>query len=191
MTLFEYLSVGVSIVLSLSAAQLLINIRAVLHPAERYWVHALWVIHLLVIHVMFWWNFWAYREVESWNLAFFALALASPGLLFVCSNALVLAQRSNKMSWEEHFFSVRKSFFVMRGVIALIAQLRRWLLLGLPILEPRGLPALVMIAVCVIGFFSTSRRVHAALVLVGLADIVFGIGYFRFQSGALTLGPSQ
>jgi len=36
LTLFEYLSVAVSIVLSLSAAQILVNLRAVFDPARRY-----------------------------------------------------------------------------------------------------------------------------------------------------------
>ena len=115
MTLFEYLSVAISIVLALSAAQLLGNIREVFDPARRYWVHALWAFHMLLLHILLWWGFWAYRDVESWNLASFTLVLVNPGILLVLSNALVPTHLRDGMSWEEHFTSVRKMFFVMRG----------------------------------------------------------------------------
>ena len=107
MTLFEYLSVAVSIVLSLSAAQILVNLRAVFDPASRYWVHTLWVVIVLFVHLLFWWGFWAYRVVESWNLATFALVLLNPGILFVASTTLVLNASKLDRSWEQHFFDIR------------------------------------------------------------------------------------
>ncbi len=189
MTLFEYLSVAVSIVLALSAAQLLGNVREVFDPARRYWVHALWVVHMLLIHVLLWWGFWAYRDVESWNLAFFGLVLLNSALIFVCSNTLVLSHRSDGASWEQHFFSVRKWFFVVRGLISVVATLRSWLLLGIPILDPARLVALLVLIVCVVGILSASRRVHGALALIGSIGIVLGTVYLWFQPGVL--GPSQ
>ncbi len=188
-TLFEYISVAISIVLALSAAQLLGNLREVFDPARRYWVHALWVIHVLLVHILLWWGFWAYRDVESWNLAFFALVLVNPGLLFVCSNALVLSQRGNGTSWEQHFFSVRKWFFVARGLIGMVSTLRSWLLLDIPILDPGRLPSLLMLIVCVVGVLSASRRVHGALVLISLVGVILGTVFLRFQPG--WLAPSQ
>ena len=189
MTLFEYLSVAVSIVLSLSAAQILANLRAVLHPPRRYWVHTLWVVHMLLIHVVLWWGFWAYRDVESWNLGYFGLVLLNPALLFVCSNALVVSQSSDETSWEEHFFSVRKSFFVVRGLIAVIPTLRSWLLLDTPIFIPARLPGLLMLIVCVVGVLTANRRVHGALALIGLVGVILGTVILRFQPGWLTPSP--
>ena len=181
MTLFEYLSVAISVVLSLSAAQLLANLRAVFDPQRRYWVHALWVVLMLFIHVIYWWGFWAYRDVESWNLASFCLVLLNPGLLFVCSNALVLSQGSDQPSWEQHFFSVRRWFFVVLGLISAIAMLRNRILLGLPI----ALPPLLLVGVCVVGALSTNKRVHAALALTGFAILVLGTGYAFFEPGVI------
>ena len=117
MTLFEYLSVAISIVLSLSAAQILVNLRAVLDPARRYWVQILWVVILLYVHLLLWWGFWAYRDVESWNLAMFSLVLLNPGLLFVSSTTLVVDASKSDRNWEQHFFDVRRSFFVTFGFV--------------------------------------------------------------------------
>ena len=189
MTLFEFLSVAISIVLALSAAQLLGNLREVFAAPRRYWVHALWVVHLLLVHVIAWWGLWAYRDLESWNLGLFALFLLIPGLIFVCSNALVLPRQGDVTSWEQHFFSVRKWFFAARGLIGVVSGLRSWFLLGIPLLDPWRLPSLLMLMLCVVGFLSTSRRVHGVLVVIGVIRLIFGTGYLWFQPGVL--GPSQ
>ena len=189
MTLFEFLSVAISIVLALSAAQLLGSLREVFDPPRRYWVHALWVVHLLLVHVIAWWGLWAYRDLESWNLGLFALFLVIPGLIFVCSNTLVAPRHGNATSWEQHFFSVRKWFFVARGLIGVVSALRSWLLLGIPMLDLWRLPSLLMLILCVVGFTSTSRRVHGVIVVIGMIRLILGTGYLWFQPGVL--GPSQ
>ena len=189
MTLFEFLSVAISIVLALSAAQLLGNLREVFDPARRYWVHALWVVHLLLVHVVGWWGLWAYRDLESWNLGLFALFLVIPGLIFVCSNTLVASRHGDMTSWEQHFFSVRKWFFVARGLIGVVSALRSWLLLGIPMLDLWRLPSLLMLILCAVGFTSTSRRVHGVIVVIGMIRLILGTGYLWFQPGVL--GPSQ
>ena len=93
MTLFEYISVAFSVVLSLSAAQILSNIRSVLDRDRRDWVHGLWMAHILILHVIVWWSGWALRDV-SWNLASFSLALSAPALLYLTANALVPSDQS-------------------------------------------------------------------------------------------------
>src|SRR5688572_4060142 len=135
MTLFEYLSVAVSIVLSLSAAQILANLRAVFHPQRRYWVHTLWVALLLYFHFSIWWRFWSFRDFDSWNLGVFGLALLGPGLLFVCSNTLVPSQQSDETSWQQHFFSVRAWFFVVLGFVFVIGRVLFSLLLRVSFLD--------------------------------------------------------
>ena len=187
MTFFEYLSVAVSIVLSLSAAQLLTSMRVVFRRDQRYWVHALWFVHILIVHILVWWASWAYREVETWNLALFTLLLVNPGILFVCSNALV--QRDEPTSWEQHFFAVRRSFFLMRGLITIVTNLRVWLFLGLPILDARGVLSLLVLIICAVGIFSEDKRVHGTLAVIGLAQVL-GVGYLWSQPGVLTLDTS-
>lgn len=184
MTLFEYLSVAISIVLSLSAAQTLVNIRNVLDPARRYWVQALWVVLLLYTHLLLWWGFWAYRDVGNWNLAMFSLALLNPGLLFVASTTLVVDGSKKESGWEQHFFDVRRSFFVIFGLIPAASVLRSWVLLGTPVVNWGHLPELLMTAVCVTGWASANRRVHAGVVLAGLAILVVFTASVWFQPGA-------
>jgi hypothetical protein len=184
MTLFEFLSVAISIVLALSASQLLTNLREVFDPSRRYWVHALWVVHLLLIHILTWWSLWAYRDVQPWNLATFAVVLLPPGILFVCSSTLVPSYTSSVTSWEDHFFAVRRWFFATRGLFIVLAGYRTWLLLDKPPLmspTPVSIPLLVL---CIAGFVSPNRRLQGVSAVVGLAFLALGVSYFRLEAGS-------
>jgi hypothetical protein len=181
MTLFEYISVAFSVVLSLSAAQLLSNIRSVLDPARRDWVHGLWVVHLLILHMVVWWSGWALRDV-SWNLGSFSLALSAPALLYVTANALVPFDRS--VSLREHFLANRTLFFTARGLVVLSAFAISYLHLGTPLLTPARLAGVFILAICAVGIVSANRRVQAVLAVLGLLFEIFALGYLRFEAGS-------
>jgi hypothetical protein len=183
-TLFEYLSVAVSIVLSLSAAQILVNLRAVFDPRKRYWPHAVWVIIVLFVHLLGWWGFWAYRVVESWNLATFSLVLLNPGILFVCSTTLVLDGSKLDRNWEQHFFDVRRSFFVVFGLVPVGAVLRNWILIDTPVMAWGHLPELLMTSIVVAAWASANRRVQAVLALAALVLIITFAASIWLQPGA-------
>jgi hypothetical protein len=88
-TLFEYISVAFSIVLSLGAASLLRALRPVFAPDRRYWVHATWVVAILFSHAVAWWSLWSFSVVESWTLVTFLLVLLQPGVLYILASLLV------------------------------------------------------------------------------------------------------
>ena len=184
MTLFEFLSVAVSIVMALSVGQLLTNLRDVYDPNRRYWVHALWVLHLLLTHVVVWWSLWAYRDVPTWNLASFGLFLLPPGLLFVCTSALLPNSSSSVTSWEEHFFNVRHWFFAARILLILCAGARTFLLLHKPLLESPTPASPLMLALCIAGFFIPNRHAQGLVGVAALAVLVFGVAYSRLILGS-------
>ena len=184
MTLFEYLSVAVSIVVSLSAAQILVNLRAVFNPARRYWVHTLWVVIVLYIHLLLWWGFWAYRDIELWNLATFSLVLLNPGILFVASSTLVLNVSKTDDSWEKHFFDIRRSFIVTIGLIPVGAVLRDWVLLDTPVVTWGHLPELFMTMVNIAAWASASRRLHAVLILAAWVIVATFTASIWLEPGA-------
>ncbi len=183
MTLFEYLSVAVSIVLSLSAAQILSNLRAVLKAAGRYWVHVSWVAFALYSHVIIWWEFWAFREVASWTLGTFALVLVNPGLLFVASNTLVQLDPAEDQTWEGHFYSIHQSFFLTYGLLLPVSVLRDWVLLDASVEFPRLLPEALMLLICGVGWVSKSKRVHSGLVLLCFSMALVSTVFFWLLPG--------
>ncbi len=170
--------------LSLSVAQVLGNLRAVFHSGTRYWVHALWTVLVLILHLLVWWAFWAYRVVESWNLATFALVLLNPGILFVASNTLV-SREPNVESWTEHYFAIRRPFFATFGLIPLGTLLRDGILFGTPVLVLGHLPEALVTTICVLGWSSESRRALACLAPACLLVMMAGMAYVWFQPGSV------
>ena len=188
MTLFEYLSVATSIVLSLSVAQVLGNLRAVFHPGKRYWVHAQWTVLVLILHLLVWWVFWAYRVVESWNFAGFTLVLLNPAILFVASNTLV-NREPDVESWAEHFYSIRRSFLATFGLLPLGTLVRDGVLFGTPVLILGHLPEALFVTICAAGCFTDSRRVHALLAPACLLVVLTATALVWFQPGGLNSLP--
>lgn len=186
MTLFEYLSVATSIVLSLSAAQLLSKLRSVLDPVRRYWVHALWTFVLLLLHLNIWWEFWGYREVVEWNFAKFALMLLNPGILFVCSNVLIDLESDPKKAWDSHFFEIRSLFFAALLMLPVVSVLRRLVLADIPILNPANYAELFLFfPLYTVALVFKSRRGHEVIALINCLLFAISIAYIWFEPGAV------
>jgi len=168
MTLFEYIAAAVSIVLSLSAAQLLGATRYVLAPSRRYWVHATWVADILFIHLLAWWSIWSVRDIATWTFASFALIMVVPASLYIASSILVTDSPRDVESWERHFLKVRRGFYGAYAVTVLAAAARRWLLLDGPLVRPDDA---ITYGYLLVGAVSANRRVQAAVVLCELAAI--------------------
>ena len=111
MTHFEFISVAVSIVLALSAARLLTALPHVLAPGRRYWVHALWSVTLLSMHLGFWWAIWIYREIDPWTFRSFAAVMLTPGLMYLTVSTLVSDSPTSIESWRTHFHTRHRTFF--------------------------------------------------------------------------------
>jgi hypothetical protein len=185
MSLFEYISVAFSVVLALSVAQLLSSIRTVFDPARRDWVHGLWMVHMLVLHVVVWWSGWAFRDV-SWNLGSFSLILSVPALLYLATNALVPSNAS--ITLREHFLAQRALFFAARGLLVISALAAGYLLLGTTLLMPSRLASLLILTICAVGIASANYRVHVVIAILGLLIEILVVGYLRFEAGSW-VGP--
>ena len=164
MTLFEYLSVAVSIVLALGVAHLLSNVKPVLDATRRYWVHSLWAAQLLLIHALEWWALWSFRDTE-WSFGHFLLVLSGPGVLFVCSTILIPTGLDS--SWRSHYYSVHRWFFLALLALLLQTILMVWLLGGTFILTPGRLWWVLCLG-ALVGVATKRPRVHAALVVASL-----------------------
>jgi hypothetical protein len=165
-TLFEYISVAFSIVLSLGAASLLRNLRSVFAPGRRYWVHATWVIAVLFLHAVAWWALWSFSAVESWTFLTFLLVLLQPGLLYLLASLLVADAPNAAESWHEHFFEVRRWFFSIRAIYIAVIMIASWQVLGVPLLHPARAFGVSHIVLSVLGIVAASERAQGVLVVL-------------------------
>jgi hypothetical protein len=139
MTLFEYLAVAFSRVLSLATVRLLSGLSVAFLRERRDWPHATWIVFVLLTSAMVWWNFWSFRGTD-WNFLSFLLILVVPSLLYLQAAALVPESPGNVLDWRAHFVAARTRFFVALGGFFFLISSVSWLLLDFPRRTRRGPP---------------------------------------------------
>jgi len=184
LTLFEYISVAFSIVLSLGVATLLGALRRVFATERRYWVHATWVVTVLFMHAIAWWSLWSFSAVESWTILTFLLVLLQPVALFLVASLLVGDEPATTESWRVHYFQVRKWFFSARAVYMVVIIAASWQVLDIELTHPARLFGASHVVISVIGISTASERTHAVLVVLS-ALLTAG------TAGVIFLGPTR
>jgi len=180
---FEFFAVAVSIILALGISRLLDGILPSLQASRRYWVHFLWVIQKLFNHLIWWWGTWAANTAFEWNLAWFIWFVAGPIVLYLQVTALVPRTQENIISWEQHFYEIRRWFFLGNLAICGILILGR---IATPIdLLPSVTVGLVALAsIALVGMATDNRRVHWVLVIAALSIQLLGLGTAMFSAGS-------
>ena len=172
MTLFEYIAVASSIVISFTVIRLLDALPVASVTGRRDPIHLGWLIWLLWACATLWWASWSYRGVE-WNYPKFLLFLSAPALLFGMVRTLTSTDGASVSSWQEHFERVRRRFFTLFCLYYLALALMTWLILGMPLLHWFRIIQVALIGVGLLGAGSESRRVQAAVLAVSLVALGF------------------
>ncbi|MCR9096333.1 MAG: hypothetical protein NXI30_19070 [bacterium] len=172
MNLFEYLTVAVSIVLSMSIVRSLESFGDVVDPQRRDPIHVTWFALKASQPALMWWSIWGLHDQTAWNYAAFLLCLAGPIFLFFQVTTLTTREPDEVEDWGAHFMRCRRRFFSANIALAgsgpaLVAVLgdteTARVLIGGVTLE---------IVVSVVGISTTNRRVHqvlAALIVTSFA----------------------
>lgn len=183
MTLFEYVSVLVSILLSFGIIRLLEGLSIVMKRDGAYLPEGLWVINVLWLHVHVWWVLWSYRDV-TWNYPRFLIFLASPLLLYSLAITLVPRGQARIGSWRDHFYGVRVRFFVLLAVWMAVVSIVNWRVLEYPLVSRVRLGHAGFIALCAAGALSPRPKVQGVIVAVNGVIVLLMIATF-FAPGAL------
>jgi hypothetical protein len=174
LTFFEYITVATSIVLALAIARVIDGLRGAFSLDRRYWIHAAWVSLKLTNPISFWWNIWAYRNHEAWNLLSFALLLAWPIVLYLQITGLVSRQPELVNDWKEHFYSQRKWFFGANTVLNLLLISHLVLLGEGHLASPFGAAALLYIGYSIVGFSTANEKTHGVIVATAWVGTLLG-----------------
>ena len=172
MTLFEYIAVAVSIVLSFGAVRLLDGLPQTLDRSRSFGPQTFLVINLLWLHVHFWWIFWSYHDVETWTYPKFLFALIAPGLLYSMAGTTIPRDPGAVRSWEEHYFAVRVRFFTLVACFIFALAVSGWLIRDMPVLHRVRFVQIGAIAVCLAGALSDSRVLHRLIGPIATAGLV-------------------
>lgn len=167
MTLFEYIAVATSIILSLSVVRLLDALPYAFAAERRSWVHAGFVIVVLWAAAHYWWVSWSFAGVESWTYPKFLLFLAVPALLYSLAKTLAAPDPSVISSFSDHFQRVHRRFFLLFAAYMLALQLGSWVILDVPVFHPlRGIQLLVFLALASAAYLEKPRYHGAVLVFL-------------------------
>ena len=189
MTLFEYLSVGYSIVLSLTVVRLLGGLSAAVVIGRRYWIHIFWIGFVLIRSLLFWWSFWSNHDVESWNFFSFSLVLLAPGILFVMASMLIPDDAGSILSWRVHFYAIHRRFFITMALSLLIVVAQSHVLLDVPLLHPLRAFQASFFVFSLIGAATKSARFHAFLVVTSPLVLLPVIVFFYLEPSQLVSAP--
>ena len=182
MTTFEYLSVFVSIVIGLAVVRLLGAFAVMLtrDGVRLYWVHATWMTYYLLWLPYFWWFTLGWRDRTVWTYPLFFFLVAYAMLAFLVIVILIPREDAEVTDYEEHFFRVRRPFFIaltalfLMDVVDSIAKGPE----NLAGLGPTYFPLMAGLTAGHLAAAFTSRRWYHSLwviVVVGMF-LVFSIG---------------
>jgi hypothetical protein len=173
MTLFEYISIATSLILSFSLARTLTNIAPVFASERRYWVHCAWVLAILATHAHLFWQIWLYQGVEVWTLVRFVLLLMGPITLLI--GATLLVPVGAVPDYRIYFESMRGPFYSVLIAISVQAIPLPYLLFDMPFNHPLILSQLVFASAAVVGLVGRKRSIDMVLVCFWILGVVGGL----------------
>jgi len=182
-TLFEYLAIAYSLVLSLTAIRLLGGLPYAPLVDRRYWVHFAWVCVVLHLTIVVFWLFWSYRDLP-WNYLRFVLVLMNPGLLYLMASTLVPEDPAAVESWRIHFYSNRVRFFIQVFCWQLLGIVISSLILEIPLSHPMRFGQILVLVLALVGASVSRPMTDAILVSIVLAISALGFGLL-LQPGSL------
>ncbi len=114
MTIFEHLSVFVSIILGLAVVHLLGGVSLILDARVKtrlYWVHLAWTINMLFLIVLVWLGNFVLAPVTSFSIGHFLNLLAYSMVIYLMSGLLYPVRGEEVTDFREHFHANRARFF--------------------------------------------------------------------------------
>jgi len=183
MTLFEYLIVVSSIILSMGMIRLVSGLPSAFTKGP-FWVHFLWLIATLIGHALYWWQLWSAHEFVEWNFARFLYILLGPLLLYSQAVTLVPANPDEVSSWRERFFQVFRAFFIARAFYLVHVAGMGAILRGVPLLSIPAAGQLMFLSallLSVAGAATTNLRLQGAVVILSVGMMLAGIFSFAFE----------
>jgi hypothetical protein len=166
MTIFEYLSVAVSMVLALTLGKLIAATPHVFARGARDVVHATYFLLTGFVVLAMWWYVWPLHDKTSWNFVEFLLMMGSPVSLYLAAHVLVSDVPREVKNWGAHFARIHRWYFSAVFATTTLAVVRVVWVLGAQPSFATGLAVLSVVIAC--GIASSSRRVHAGVLIFWL-----------------------
>jgi hypothetical protein len=183
MTLFEYMSVAIAIIVALAFAEGLRGLQSALDPDRRYGIHVTWIFIKLANPIFYWWGTWGLRDFpDFWNMATFSMMLIMPSIMYLQLHSLVSDNPDQVEDWRKHFYAQRRWLFGLNTLLAAFAIL---VFANISVPAPAQLlPVAAYAVICALsiaGFVSDNPKLHAAIALFVAVFTFFYYGFVTFR----------
>jgi hypothetical protein len=162
MSIFEFLTVAISIILALGLSLLISSIPHVFSPTKRDWLHASVFVFLTFAHIVVWWRVWLLNSVTNWNIIQFMILIGSPLSLYLAATAIVSNRPDQIDDWRSYFSERGQWAFAALAATIFFGLLRSYYILGV-MAEWWGFLALVVYAGAAL---TKKREIHIAATIM-------------------------
>lgn len=175
MSLFEYVTVMVSMILALCLGHILRSVSFLAKTEQKvvlYLPHTIWSILLLLSVVNHWWSLWDLRDLD-WSYASFLYVLAAPTLISFATGLLSPSRTESKpIELEAHYLRVRRLFFPTMVVYGFFMWLDGPLFADQELLGKVGALTIPITTATVIPIFTANRQLNAACGAVAITMLL-------------------
>jgi hypothetical protein len=188
MTIFEHLSVFVSIILGLAVVHLLGGVSLILDARIRaavYWIHLMWTANMLFLIVLVWLGNFVLAPVTVFSAAHFLNLIAYSMVIYLMSGLLYPVHGEEVTDFREHFFANRRRFFSLGVLFVLTDAVDGFLehrATQVDLNTGQYATLAVWFVLFVIGIRTSGERFH------GLAAVVFFLGLVGFLESLVRYG---
>ena len=122
MTVFEYLSVFISIIIGLAVANILMGLSRIVGQAghKTSLAHAAWMYWVLLFLTFFWWFSFDWRLQQIWTFGLFLWVVGYAMLVFVLAMLVTPTSEPVDGDWGEAFFARRRTFFLVAALVTVV-----------------------------------------------------------------------
>ena len=168
---FSYIIVLTSIILGLGVTRTVGGLGHLLQTRKRrrnYWVHALWMLNLLLLMALIWFVAYRWRGNEHWPFLLFIWLMLAPTIFYLIASLLFPDQDEAEpiTDWQIYFFDHNREIFLLFALVSPI-DLIDTALKGFEHFRAQGpLYAATMIMwfiLCIVAAFTKRRRFHGCL----------------------------
>lgn len=181
MSMFEFVLTGFTIVLALVITRVLSGLRWVFAPGRIYWVHAVFVVSLLVATSLVWWSLW-YQRDNTWTYLPFAFnLLVGPGIMYFLAVLLIPEQPRRIGNWRTYFFSIRNLLYGSLALMVIAAFIGAIAINGTPLWHPTQFIMAGVLGLALTGWRAKTHTTHAVLA-VTLGGLVLAAAVLAARS---------
>lgn len=183
MSHFEYIMVMVSIILGLGLTLALRGISRLIRSPRRETAVVLWAIFLVFLYLQNWWAFWDMEVVVDWTILKFLFISLYVCTIYAMTELMLPMTSAPGMDWRSHFNSIRKWFFGMTIVLAMLGIMLSWYITAVPLIHPYRIMQLIILALAIVGWFTPNLTVHRWIAALFIVVLFTGQILFRLFPG--------